>query len=65
MNRAIPTCSLNSSERPLPSADGSRERAISRILRALTSRKRNQVWGAAAILDELDALGKRITAAAR
>jgi Fic family protein len=35
------------------------------ILRPLTQRKRNQVWGAAAILDELDALGTRITAAAR
>lgn len=35
------------------------------ILRPLTTRKRNQIWGAAAILDELDALGNRITAAAR
>lgn len=35
------------------------------ILRPLTDRKRNQVWGAAAILDELDGLGRRITAAAR
>jgi hypothetical protein len=34
-------------------------------LRPLTERKRNQVWGAAAILDELDALGNCITAAAR
>jgi Fic family protein len=35
------------------------------ILRPLTARKRNQVWGAAAILEELDALGNRIAAAAR
>jgi Fic family protein len=35
------------------------------VLRALTDRKRNQVWGAAAILDELNGLGNRITAAAR
>jgi hypothetical protein len=35
------------------------------ILRPLTDRKRNQVWGAAAILDEVDGLGRRITSAAR
>jgi Fic family protein len=39
--------------------------AAAGILRPLTERKRNQVWGAAAIIDELDALGTRITAAAR
>ena len=35
------------------------------IIRPLTDRRRNQVWGAAAILDELDDLGRRIAAAAR
>ncbi len=35
------------------------------VLKPLTNRKRNQVWGAAAILDELDDLGKRIAVAAR
>lgn len=35
------------------------------ILRPLTGRKRNQVWGAASVLDELDDLGVRIAAAAR
>lgn len=35
------------------------------VLKPLTARKRNQVWSAAAILDELDDLGKRIAAAAR
>ncbi|MBJ8342720.1 Fic family protein [Antrihabitans sp. YC3-6] len=34
------------------------------VLKPLTDRKRNQVWGATAILDELDDLGKRIAAAA-
>jgi Fic family protein len=35
------------------------------IIRPLTNRKRNQVWGASAILDELDDLGGRIAASAR
>lgn len=35
------------------------------VLRPLTDRKRNQVWGAGLILDELDDLGRRIAAAAR
>jgi len=30
------------------------------VLRPLTDRKRNQVWGAGRILDELDDLGVRI-----
>jgi Fic family protein len=34
------------------------------VIRPLTSRKRNQVWGAALVLDELDALGARIKKAA-
>jgi hypothetical protein len=35
------------------------------VLRPLTERKRNQVWGASLILDELDDLGARIGHAAR
>ncbi len=35
------------------------------IIRPLTDRKRNQVWGAADILDELDDLGARIERHAR
>jgi Fic family protein len=35
------------------------------VLRPLTERKRNQVWGAGLILDELDDLGARIARAAR
>jgi Fic family protein len=35
------------------------------VLRPLTERRRNQVWGAADVLDELDDLGGRIAAAAR
>jgi hypothetical protein len=35
------------------------------VLRPLTDRTRNQVWGAGAILDELDDLSNRIARAAR
>jgi DNA-binding IclR family transcriptional regulator len=35
------------------------------VLRPLTDRKRNQVWGAALILDELADLGTRIASSAR
>jgi len=35
------------------------------ILRPLTDRKRDQIWGAALILDELDDLGMRIAGASR
>jgi Fic family protein len=35
------------------------------IIRPLTDRKRDQIWGAAAVLDELDELNRRIGAAAR
>lgn len=35
------------------------------ILRPLTDRRRNQVWGAGAVLDELDDLGTRIALAVR
>jgi hypothetical protein len=39
--------------------------ADAEIVRPLTDRKRNQVWGAAALLDELDDLGARIERHAR
>jgi len=35
------------------------------VIRPLTARKRNQVWGASAILDELNDLGQRIASASR
>lgn len=35
------------------------------VIRPLTNRARNQVWGAAALIDELDDLGTRIAARAR
>jgi hypothetical protein len=35
------------------------------LIRPLTDRKRNQVWGVADMLDELDDLGTRIAAAAK
>lgn len=35
------------------------------VLRPLTDRKRNQIWGAGLVLDELDDLGVRIAKAAR
>jgi hypothetical protein len=36
-----------------------------RVIRPLTARTRNQVWGAVDILDELEDLSARISAAAR
>lgn len=51
---------------PLSSTYTAIERlADAEIIRPLTDRKRNQVWGVAAILDELDDLGARIEAHAR
>lgn len=35
------------------------------VLRALTDRKRDQIWGASLVLDELEDLGSRIAAAVR
>lgn len=35
------------------------------VLRGLTDRKRNQIWGATVILDELEDLGLRIEVASR
>lgn len=51
---------------PLSSTYTAIERlAVAEIVRPLTDRKRNQVWGVAAILDELDDLGARIERHAR
>ena len=51
---------------PLSSTYTAIERlAHAAIIRPLTDRKRNQVWGASAILDELDDLGARIERYAR
>ena len=51
---------------PLSSTYAAIERlADAAIIRPLTDRKRNQVWGAAALLDELDDLGARIERHAR
>ncbi|MGM0619256.1 MAG: Fic family protein [Actinomycetota bacterium] len=51
---------------PLSSTYTAIERlADAEIIRPLTDRKRNQVWGVAAILDELDDLGVRIEHHAR
>jgi len=35
------------------------------VLRALTGRRRNQIWGAGLVLDELEDLGVRIATAVR
>jgi hypothetical protein len=35
------------------------------VLRALTDRRRNQIWGAGLVLDELEDLGVRIATAVR
>jgi hypothetical protein len=51
---------------PLSSTYTAIERlAGARVIRPLTDRKRNQVWGVAAVLDELDDLGTRIERRAR
>lgn len=51
---------------PAPTAHRAVERlAAAGVVRPLTSRKRNQVWGAGALLDELDDLGVRIGVRAR
>ncbi|MFO7779877.1 MAG: Fic family protein [Nitriliruptoraceae bacterium] len=51
---------------PLSSTYTAIERlADAEIIRPLTDRKRNQVWGVAAVLDELDDLGARIEHQAR
>ncbi|MGJ9411486.1 Fic family protein [Aeromicrobium sp. CF4.19] len=61
-----PITSADDIERRLPGVpERSVYKSIARleeagILSALTGRKRNQVWGASAVLDELDDLGKRI-----
>jgi Fic family protein len=51
---------------PLSSTYTAIERlADAEVIRPLTDRKRNQVWGVAAVLDELDDLGARIERLAR
>jgi Fic family protein len=68
----LPTRPILSSEDACALMDAPRSSvfaAISRlaaadVLRPLTDRKRNQVWGASLILDELDDLGVRIARAA-
>ncbi|UUW87944.1 Fic family protein [Nocardioides sp. WV_118_6] len=51
---------------PAPTAHRAVERLVAAgVVRPLTQRKRNQVWGAGALLDELDDLGVRIGVRAR
>jgi Fic family protein len=51
---------------PLSSTYSAIERMVAaEIVRPLTDRRRNQVWGVAAVLDELDDLGARIARGAR
>lgn len=66
---AQPVLSAEDACNAVASAESSVYSAIDRlhaagVLKPLTERKRNQVWGAVAILDELDDLGRRIAAAA-
>jgi Fic family protein len=65
-----PVISAQDAEEVVGSGTSSMYAAIDRlhaagIVRPLTERKRNQVWGAAALLDELDDLDVRIQARAR
>ncbi|MFM7147924.1 MAG: hypothetical protein ACKOW5_16550, partial [Actinomycetales bacterium] len=65
-----PVISAQDAEEVVGSGTSSMYAAIDRlhaagIVRPLTERKRNQVWGAAALLDELDDLDIRIQARAR
>ncbi|MGV9803656.1 Fic family protein [Mycobacterium sp. NPDC003449] len=64
----LPSQPIVSAEDVLPQIDAPRSSvfaAINRlhqdgVLRAMTDRKRDQVWGASLVLDELDDLGRRI-----
>jgi len=48
---------------PLSSVYAAIERLLeAKVLRPLTNRSRNQIWGASLILDELDDLGVRMAA---
>jgi len=66
---AMPVFSVEQAEQTLGGASSALYRAVDRlvdadVLRPLTSRKRNQVWGVGDMLDELDDLSVRIGAAA-
>lgn len=65
-----PIFSAEEAEKLLDTSTSSVYAAIDRfvqagVLRPLTARKRNQIWGVAALLDELDDLGIRIAVRAR
>jgi len=65
-----PVLSSNEAERVLGAGSSVAHAAIDRlrnagIVRPLTERKRNQIWGAGALLDELDDLDLRIQVRAR
>ena len=67
---ATPVLSAQEAEAMVGGATSAVYRAVDRlvevdVLRPLTDRKRNQVWGVGDMLDELDDLGVRIGAAAR
>ncbi|MEU4293507.1 Fic family protein [Kribbella sp. NPDC026596] len=67
---AAPIFSASDAEEAIGGASSSVYAGIERlhavgVIRPLTSRTRNQVWGAAELLDELDDLAVRIAAAAR
>jgi len=67
---AMPVLSAADVEQKVGGATSAMYRAIdllveARVLRPLTDRKRNQVWGVGDMLDELDDLSMRIGAAAR
>ena len=67
---ASPVLSAEEAEAKVGGATSAVYRAVDRlvevdVLRPLTDRKRNQVWGVGDMLDELDDLGVRIGAAAR
>jgi Fic family protein len=67
---ATPVLSAEEAEAKVGGATSAVYRAVDRlveveVLRPLTDRKRNQVWGVGAMLDELDDLSVRIGAAAR
>jgi Fic family protein len=66
----MPVLSAEEAEERLGGATSALYRALDRlvdaeVLRPLTDRKRNQVWGVSDMLDELDDLNVRIGAAAR
>jgi hypothetical protein len=67
---AMPVFSVTEVEKRVGGATSALYRAIellveAEVLRPLTDRKRNQVWGVGDLLDELDDLNVRIGAAAR